>query len=729
MQDVPAFSFDLFAIALRGAWESFQMSDEHAQDKALPQDNSDSEPKPEQKEERAEPAGGAQRHSRDPVKLGPNLEIDHTKPLPELDHGPAKAYQANGTGENQNCFALICDKSLVPRHIASNAYSGIINSTLLSLVKMGTVYWPPAKQQRYVFVYQKNISKRVLEDKAKPAIAWKQDEVMEAVVKPLVSLLQDFRDKDFVHGSIRPSNMFFSSRGGDRKNIILGDCLSLPASYSQPSLYETIQRSMADPVGRGVGTLPDDLYAFGVTLAVFLRQNDPLAGMSDDEIIRHKIEFGSYATITGKDRYKGSILELLRGLLHDDSTQRWTIDEVVSWMDGRRLSPKQVSKPKKAQRPFALNEKKYFYAPLLAMDFDLNVQETARIVEGGDLEQWLTRSLEDDEIFERYEEAVRLSGPEGTGYQDKLAANLSSAMDGKGPIRFKGLRLLGDGVGKALAQVLETGKDFQKFSDIFMQGVAMNWVSMQENPHLDTGSLISRFDSCRAFLRQSKPGYGIERCLYLLCPESHCMSQKLKDYYVRTPEDLLMAFEDMCENGTAPFSFLDRHSIAFLSVKDSKAIDSYLFELGSEENYKRILGTLKCFATIQKRSNLPRFPALATTISDILPEVYKRYHDQNVREKIERNIKRFAADGDLVKMAGLLDNVDLANKDLAGFKMAMKEYAELSREYKKLTKMLDNEASFGKGTGQEVGAVVSSLLSAVIILVVIFMFISGKTIF
>ncbi len=627
------------------------------------------------------------------VKFGKDIEIDLAERLPIYDVGKVKAYRAVGKGKKSGqFFALVCERHLVPRIKAAVVYERIINNTLINLVDFGIIYWTPAKQERYVFIYQDVIGKPLLEKGGNPFLGWKQEAVMDAVVKPMVDILQDFRDKDFFHGAIRPENMFNADKSSNVKKIVLGDCLSVPASYTQPVLYETIERSMVDPIARGPGTQAEDLYSFGVSLAVLMRTKDPLAGMDEKEVIKQKIEHGTYAAITGKDRFKGSILELLRGILHDEPAQRWTIDEVLVWLDGRRLSPKQSQRQKKAPRPFVFLGEKYFLIQLLAMDIDLNPAETFKIVENEELVQWLDRSVEDEETSLRVQEAQKMSkeGGVGPGYQERLVANLSSALDPMAPIRYKGLHLNGDGIGAALAEVIALKQDTKVFVEIFMNNVAKNWVKGVEHPNLAGGALVTRFDRCRTYLHQVKVGYGIERCLYLLCPEAHCLSEKLKGYFVTTPEYMIEAFEDMCSKGKAPAFFLDRHSIAFLSVKDSKCIDSYLYDLDSPDEHKKILGNLKCLATIQKRGEMGKFPEIAQVFADMLPVVYKRYHDNNIRGKLEKNVNRFATVGDLVKMAGLLDNAEVQQKDFSAFKNAMHEYASLKKEARDLEQRLQD---------------------------------------
>lgn len=662
---------------------------------------------------------------------GDAVEIYTNSPLPEYDSGPVKAYLARSRDRGaSNFFALVCEKHLMPRIGSLTGYKRLTGPAIVPLESSGTTFWTPAKEERYIFLYKNVLGRRIQALGQEEAMGWRQETVMDTVVKPIAAMLQEFRDTSFVHGAIRPTNMYADTATGKVQHIILGDCLSLPPSYMQPALYEPIERAMAHPVSRGVGTIADDLYAFGVSLAVILRSHDPLQGKNAHDIIREKVEIGSYAAITGKDRFKGSILELLRGLLHDDPRERWTVDEMMTWLDGRRLSPKQSMKLKKAARPITYANQKYLLAPLLAMDIDTNPSETARIVESGDLNQWLERSLEDEELTERVANAVRSVHERGTGpgYEERLAASLSSALDPYAPIRYKGLRAMGDGLGSALAEAVTQKQDIVRFVELFSQNVAFNWLTSSQNPSIDTGSLISRFDMCRNYIRHGKVGYGVERCIYTLCPEAPCMSEKLKGFYVQSPEELINAFEQLCQKGEQNV-LLDRHCMAFLSVKEPKVIDASLIDLGAYEDHRRVLGNLRTFGAIQKRFNLGNYPALAKMLSEALSMVYARYHDREVREKLETNTKKFAVDGDLAKMASLLSNPDVIQKDLNMFKGAMREYAELNREHTNLEKRLGDRNVFGKTTGKEIAAVASSVLAAVVILVTAFMFFTKSSIF
>lgn len=654
------------------------------------------------------------------------FEIDPTSPIPEYNSGPIKAYRAKLTKGGGEFVALVSVPHLVPRHAKMDVYESIINPNLLRLIGRGSGYWPLDKVERYFLIYEQS-GKPFVKKGAEQALHWKAEQVQEKILKPFVGILQDFRDKDFTHGNIRLSNIY---EGRDGK-MVLGDCLATPSGARQDAAFEPIERAMADPVARGPGTQASDIYSFGVVLAAALRAHDPFEGLEQDKIIQKKIDLGSYAAVTGKERFTGPILELLRGVLHDDPNQRWTIDEVLIWMDGRRLSPKQAAKKIVAQRPIVFCNKKYIQPITLAMDIEMNPQEAKRIYMDGELKNWFERALEKSDLYEKIETVMNFGGEivNTKGHEDKFVSYMSMGIDPDAPVRFRGQRIHPDGLGTALAEAYALKQDLNVYADLINYNIVMSWIRIQSSNSIDIGGLVNKYDKCRMSLKQQKIGFGLERCLYILSAETPCLSSKLKDYYISSPEDMMHAYEDICEKGKAPLNFIDRHIAAFLSVKDNKIIDSYMIDLAAPERYKQMLATLNCFGLLQKRSKLPMMPNLANALADQLNVVYKRYHDRTVRETLKKNITRYAVEGDISKMAGLLDNVQVKQKDFEAFKKALREYRELDMEYKKLDMNLENKNKFGVATGQEASALISSIIAGLIILFVAFLYLSGSGVF
>lgn len=658
------------------------------------------------------------------------IDILFDRRIPHLDQGPVRAYEARpmvSSASRSPYFALICEPYLIPRPRLASSYAGIINPCMARLVSYGPVFWPHEQGWRYCFIYENTLGQPLMKSDQQEVLGLRQDHVMKAVVKPMINVLLDLRDADIYHGNIRPWNMF---DGGDRvlDKVILGEFLSTPPGSVQPALFEPVERAMCDPVARGPGTFQDDLYALGVSLTLILRKKNPLEGFSEENIVREKIENGSYVALTGKERFTGPMLELLRGLLYDDRDQRWTLDEVMAWMDGQHMSPKQGSRRKKASRPIAFNAERYYREDLLAMDLNKNQSEAVQIIDGGHLDQWISRSLEDNTIRNRLEQAIETAQEQGRGpgYWDRLLSRVSIALHPDAPLRYKGLNLNAEGISAALASAFVLKKDLQPYGEIISQNLVMYWVSAQTSPGIDVGSLASRFDACRAFLRQANMGYGLERCLYHINPEVPCLSERLRKYYVTNPEDLMYALEDMAETADRTELLIDRHIAAFLSVRDRKVIDAYWSDLNSTEYHKKVIGNLKVLATIQSRARMEPLPGLARRVADLLEPVYERYHDRELRRNLKEKIESIKSSGNLSRMAGIFENSETLQKDMGNFRQAMAEYQELSSEKKKIEAKMADSKNFGMETGREVAAIFSGLLAALIILGLGFLFFIRK---
>lgn len=672
------------------------------------------------------------KHSGGNALFGDEFEIIPDSRLRHLDKGPVKAYTARRLRDNENhYYAAICEKHLIPRAWQGATIAGIANSSLVRLVASGPVYWPPDKAQRYTFIFENKLGLPLIHSlEEQEGLGMKPDIAMNSVIRPLINVLQDFKELDLVHGNIHPGNIFDAGKNPIER-VILGECLSTPPAYLQPVLFQPLERAIIDPIGRGMPHFGDDQYAFGASIAVILRTYDPMKGMSDEEIIKHKLDVGSYMAMVGKSRFTGAVLELLRGLLVDDRNLRWGLEETLSWLEGQRQSPKQVRKNIKASRPFIFNDQRYFTAESLAMVLDQNQEMAVKLIEEGDLQLWIERSLEDKLTKERLDLAIESvqEFSRGAGYWDSLLGRVAVALSPDSPVRIDGKKLHPEGIPYALAEAFVLKNNLQPFVDIINQKLVMFWLNTQPDMRIDIGAFSAKYDSCTAFLRQSDVmGYGIERCLYYLSPGCPCLSDKLKDYYARTPEDVLYAFEEISKSSKRPALFLDRHVVAFLSVKERQVIDPYLTELKSEEYFLRVMANIKCMATIQKRLRTEKVPGISDWMVDMLEPVYERFHDRLLRQSLRKKIEKLRDMGDLSRIAGIMDNPETIHMDMTGFRQAMRDYHSLREEQDKIEIKLETEDSFSTTIGREVAAIFSAVLSGIIIFGLVFVyFFTGKT--
>lgn len=676
----------------------------------------------------ASSAGGASASASLDYVFNDNITVRSGERLPQYDKGPVKAYAAYGTSKiSVPIFAMVCDDSLIPCITKATQFSTILNPSLVRLIAHGAMPWPAEKKRKYVFIYEHKLGASIMPDDREGGLDWKPDKVMDLVVKPIINVLLDLRNKDTFHGSIHPANMF----DGGAKNfdrVVLGDCLTLPISYHPPVLYQTLERGMTDPVARGLATIDDDLYALGVSLAVILRSSDPMRGYSDAQIIAEKMDVGSYQALTGKDRFTGAILELLRGLLFDDPAQRWTLDDVKAWLEGRRNTPKQGARKLKANRPLIFLGEKYIRPEPLARNLHLNTTEAVQLIDSGEMDQWLVRAIDDEILADRIQKAVNIAmeNGRGPGFPERLVTRLSIALDTCAPIRYKGLSLLPEGIGKALTEAYIRKKDIQIYQELIEQYIVLQWVDMHEGAGIDSSALISKFDSCRTFLRQKNIGYGIERCIYLLCPESYCLGDKIGFYQARTADEVMYALEALSASPARPAYMLDRHIIAFVSVKDRQSIDSFIGDLSAPETHKRIAGEIKTLAMMQKRGRLPPFPGIAKWIVSYLDPLYERIHDRELRQKLKTQVTALGETGDIVKLVAKIDNPELMMMDKREFLRNMRYFYDLSVEQRTLEAKLARGDVYGRDLGRQVAGVTSFIIAALVIIVSTYLAFNGQ---
>ncbi len=666
-----------------------------------------------------------------PIPLNEDVTILPAQPRSALNKKSVQVFAAQGDGRAPtNLLAYICDPALSPRTIKGSNYAAIHNPHMMRLIAAGSAIWESERKRKYCFVYEDTIAKPLLAEGARPVMGLKSETVINGVLKPMVGVFYDLQNTDIVHGAIHPGNMYGTLSGNTLEKFVLGECLSLPASYEIPALYETIERMMAQPAGRGTGTLQDDLYALGASLAVMMRYADPMDNLSLADMIRYKQEQGSFNAFFGKETVNGNHVDLIRGLLQDDPLLRWTLSDIENWLEGRRQSPKSGNRRKKAGRPLTLGNQKYFYPELLAYDLDKSGSEGVRLIDSGEFEQWVTRALEDTHVEARIEKLKH--NVEDAGQKDtrdrRLLSSMAMALHPQAPLRYEGLSVMPQGFGAALSETVAHKGNIRPYLDLIQSRLVVQWLEIQEVGSLDISSIFSKFDSCRTFLNQANSGYGFERCLYTMDPECPCLSEKIAAYSARSPEDILMAFEEVTKGSSKPIRLFDRHVTAFLMSCDRKNIEPHLPEINAPNEHKKLIGELRTLATVQKRTRSAQTPHLAKWFASQADIFLSRIHDREERKKLSTALASAAESGDLTRILMLIDNPMVRMNDINNFRLAMQEYSVAEREGAILHRELESNPHFGRGTGRSTAAAISAIIAFLIIALTVFVYLNkGST--
>lgn len=676
-----------------------------------------------------EPQGGGLRHQAEEgyyvtntggdnrVMIGPDVEIFPNKPLEALASFETRAFEAKDAREAGPQLALLCGRSRGPRITAIGSYRNVKSPHLLKLRAAGVVDWKSEGRELFALVFDMPPKKRLMQPGAQKAMHISDDRIIPALIEPALSVLSELHANDIVYGAFSPDNIFMAGADG-AEVAILGECLTSAGSFRLDASFETIERSMAQASGRGPGTAKSDLYSLGICVAIALRGFNPLAGKTAQRVIEDKIEHGTYACVVGSERLSSQMTEFLRGVLHDDESARWTLDDALRWLEGRRLSAKQPGINMTAARPFMFRDRKFWNLRSLAMAFAAHISDAAAVLEKDHFDLWLKRNFEDRDLEDRIKKCWE---KEEGSLRERVVTSFCMALDPVGPVRYKHLSVFPLGFGTALADAMARDEDVQPYADVIAMQLFSSWVNQRFDDIPDASMLITIFEKCRTFMAQKMPGYGIERVVYMLNRETVCLSPALRDYYVLSPGHLLLALEGVARRANRPDHIFDRHMVAFISVREPKMIDPHLGHLISQDRSYQIIGMVRTLAAIQRRFQIAPVPALGNWVISQIDPAINRYHDADIRKAVKEKVMALQDSGNLMAILELIDNPAWVQEDLQRFTIARREYALLSREASGLMSQLQRRDVYGMGTGRQVAMLVSAVIGVLWIMLMVFM--------
>ena len=666
----------------------------------------------------------------EPLPLGDRFEILPAQPLPALDGVAGAAYAARPVrGRKAECFAIVCSGNVPPRTDPITALMTLDNPGIMKLLDHGPVVWEEGRSRRLVQIFERPLGRRLVTNLQVPFEPLSEDRIIREVVHSVVPVLKELSGRGMTHGGIRPTNMFLRDAGGSG-GLTLIECASTPPGFGQPAVFEPIERAMAQPSGRGVGSIVDDLYAFGVSLVVLALGRNPVQDESDEAVLTTKIERGSFVAIVGNARLPQNLMEPVRGLLLDDPKQRWGLSQLELWMSGRRLSPKQNSQFKRATRPLEFSGQEAWHCRSLARLMSHNTVAAAAVIENGDLDRWLRRGMADEPLAESIAGAVEVSQSSGgktAGIAERMVARACVVLDPPAPIRYKGKAVMPDGIGAALADAFLRREGGQPLAEIIAWQLPLFWANSQPEFRAELVPLVQNFDTLRTFLEKTGSGYGIERVLYEMNPTLWCLSPAVIDYRAVTPADLLLALDVAATARDRAREPTDRHILAFLATRHRRVDDSVFAQLApGVDAARRVAAMLTIFGDIQARfSGLP-VPGLCKWIGGLMEPTFSRFHNRSHRENLRTQVEKVAAEGKLIELLKIIDDPEAIKKDSLGFGNARRDYRSATSEIERLKTNISDRQSILETTGRQVAAIISCVVGTLIVVALTLFFLFGK---
>lgn len=659
-----------------------------------------------------------------PLLIKDRYQVHPDQPIPDLDNAPAVAVRVTHVRDSDRAlYGLVCDPKLPPRLDIVPSVHRVDHRNLQRVVDWGVVDWPAEQRRCPVVVMERPAGRRLFKTATTENPPMTEERVTRMFLTPVVNILRDMHALGVYHRNIRPDNLFFFD--GDERELYLGECFSAQPGTNQPALFETMECGLAAPAGRGEGSAEHDLFAVGVTVIAMLTGKVPLAGKPDEEVMARRLQVGSYAALVQNQRISLTMMEPLRGLLNDDPKERWTLEDLSLWLNGRRLSPKQQVMPTKASRGFTFVGRDYFTARELAHAMHRNWDAAAAPIRDGSLDTWLRRSLSEDDRVEAVNEAK--GGLSETDDVDKLVARVLIALDPDGPIRLRDFSATIEGVGSLIGLHSQDTQARNLFAKAIQLGLGQFWLEQQRKVEPNQLRFLTRLDKSKMVMNQGALGFGVERVAYDLNPNLPCQSPLFERDYIATIEHLLPAYERLAKRrgdpDDRPRRLIDRDVAAYIMVHYKRPSGSELRDVEREgdEPAGRI-AQIRLLANIQDYQHKKgEFPALCAMAASILEPSIERFHSRQRRKKVTERLRKAAKGGRLSELLAVVDDQGEVQADERNFAGAVADYAQSVEQTIAVKRDIKNRQQLAREIGGQLastfsalGATVSALITFIV---------------
>ncbi len=655
------------------------------------------------------------------VVVGDRYQIDPDRPLPELDYGSSMAFAATELRDaKRGLFAVLPDPALPLRLDAVASIRRLDNNNLVRFLAWDVVDWPLEGRRRPAFIFDRPHGPRLFPTPDAKIDPFREEALVRRVLQPLCNVLEEFTFLALTHRNIRAENLYLDGTDAAKSPIMLGECVSSPPGYLQPVTYETIECGMAHPAGRGPGTAANDIYALGVTLAILMAGRNPLAGMTDQQILETKLAKGSYAAFVNGQRIPTSLIEVFRGVLNDDTNERWGIEQLQGWLGGRRSSPKQQMKSGKASRPIEIAGHPYVTARSVAEALSRHWDEGIVLTQSGELDNWLRRGLSEEGRTEAVN-AAKTTGAEDGAVTDITLARVCVALDPIGLVRMRQSRAMIDGIAGLLAVQFPDEKMRDEFTAIVKANLVAFCVEMMPRPRPDQFRPVNSFERIQGLFHREDIGFGIERALYMLNPNAPCRSPLFESDYVAELNQLVPALERLARTKGAAFdSLIDRHIAAFAASRLKANVVPELRELrDAREHVGYALPAAHILAMVQSQAACGPAPALCGAVAAMLEPSLARYHNRNTRDAIRSRMQEVAAAGRLADLIAIADDTTALDQDERAFRLAAADFALTVQQAQRLEFERVNRGAISRGISSQVASLLSGVMATVAVLVTI----------
>lgn len=637
------------------------------------------------------------------------------QPLPALSTSGARAFAASDPNDpSHKLYALLPDPQLPFRLEAIRHARDLGEVSVVKPVQCGSIDWPLTGRRQTLLVYQRPSGEPLMPSIASQIQPLKVPDITQSLMTPMVKLLEALEHQRLAHRNIRPNNLF---RAGVDEPVIVGEFYSAPPGFNQPSIFEPIERAMCPPTGRGEGDVRDDLYALGVTALFLVLGRNPVAHLDDKTLLAKRIEMGSYAALTAQTKPPGELAPVIRSLMHDSPSERWAVEDLARWADGGIANQTKPMTMARSGRGFEFAEGQHHTRRQLASAFSQNWGAARAVAMTDEVERWAERSLDDRDLAHQIVDCRHStgSGPRMIS-DDLLLARTIITLDPEGPLHFRSVSVMPDGIGAFAAPAASDADMASILNEMISSHLVEFWFDKQASTELP--ALAGRADAKKmlTYLEKAGPGFGIERCIYELNKGMACQSSRFMNVNAVNIRELMESLDAGAKKGE---SQLDRHVAGFLGARYSGSIDAELNEYAdARDGEDALVAQLKIFAAVQFKHGPSELPNLASVVLGHLDILLSPYRNVALRQHLKRAAERMAVTGKLPELLGVIRNPKTMNMDKKGFDRAKRHYKALERQVHFQYNARAHTGDRALVAGRRVAAYLAGIIGAIVVIMV-----------
>lgn len=623
------------------------------------------------------------------IKIAGRYEVLFSQPETDLDTPNARAFLVKDQqSSNDACYALVCGHHLHPRLHLIDQLARQEGLNCVVPIAWGHVKIPPnigiQMQKAVVIICRKPGGYPILYDGQTQFNPWNLQQIKTQLMTPVVQTLKLLSACGVSHRNIKPSNMFFQLQDPDT-DVMLGECISMPPGYAHGMAWEPLTRVAADFALRGEGGISDDLYALGVSVLVMALGQIPWAKQDPIELVRGRMNVGSYRALVPPAGLNPEFEPLLRGLLHDNPQERWNLSDLEAWLKDSPVPNRGGMSVKRGQIPFTFAGQSEIYSvERLAYEMQLSPDI---MIDRGIMEQiisWLRSSIRDTSIsgkmssllqdnFAQYEGANRR--------QQDLINRIVQNLNPGAPLWLGNHWTTIDGLNEYTLQVSSYGENVEEFRNMlnssFVEGYLVE--------HASDSSILAKagLSTIKKYLNNNSNGFGIERLMYELNPQLPCYSPLFLPDRVYSVFDFIVALEKLAAQPGRASQIFDRHMLAFLCARYQGLRPNDMAEL-AKQDLEYVVACTSILAGIQDRVCRNPLNHLCDWIYEITRPMLNSIRNQQIKQDMDHALQEASKSGRLAKILSVLQNEAFLKKDRAAYRNAKTDVMKIRSTIKVL---------------------------------------------